>query len=597
MSAERLSVDLASWDFAHIFRDIPGAVAAAGAALEDATQAGDERNAARAHLVLGTAQTYLDQIHDAEVHLASAMRLFKTAGMRELWLTSVCRYALVLLNLGRLREAIHLLDSNMPEVRALPDRRLLIEYLNILRGAAVDSGDWNRAIEHLSEAQQHATDIGWIVGRLWTAINLASVYVNLLDMDSAIITADDALQLIGDDPRYQTYASHLLVPLAEAQAHLGNIEEAIRLHGEAVRIATATHDLRSAGTSLLTQARLRESIGDIDGALASYRQVATVTPGMPATPATPGEPVVLAESDLAVMAQWGVESLTDAWTWETTRAIEQMIADNRPSDIVTQVRLHDALARSYVGLGDLQSACRQYTDCVSMRDRLFQHALKKQVVVAASAAQMREARLHATEERRLREEADRVLRQLQLLHEENTALIQQLQHQSTLLAELSRTDALTGLANRRSFDDRFQLELNRRAARPAPLLIALADIDNFKQINDQWSHGIGDQVLRQVADLMAEVTRDTDLLARYGGEEFVLLFSGTSADDASTIAERVRATIAAHDWTQIASDLRVTISIGLYTTQASDTPGEMLAAADRLLYRAKALGRNRVEAG
>lgn len=161
------------------------------------------------------------------------------------------------------------------------------------------------------------------------------------------------------------------------------------------------------------------------------------------------------------------------------------------------------------------------------------------------------------------------------------------------LADLSLTDSLTSLRNRRAFDDRFAdaFEQARRYDRPLSLIVL--DVDRFKPINDAFGHDTGDEVLRGVAELIEASTRQTDFVARVGGEEFAVLLPETPLFEAMQVAEKIRARIAS---TPIAS-LDVTVSLGVANGLHSQvtTTAELYHAADQALYRAKANGRNRTE--
>ncbi|WP_310569669.1 diguanylate cyclase [Gemmatimonas sp.] len=162
--------------------------------------------------------------------------------------------------------------------------------------------------------------------------------------------------------------------------------------------------------------------------------------------------------------------------------------------------------------------------------------------------------------------------------------------------EGARTDALTGLANRRAYDAR----LSAMLAQPDLVLGLLAmDIDRFKQVNDTYGHGAGDAVLIEVSRRMSRIAAATPgaLLARTGGEEFSLLVPCTDAKQSiGELAEAVRASVAAGPIAIDSGALNVTISIGVASTTSPMATAEMLSrAADRALYRAKTGGRNRVE--
>ncbi len=157
---------------------------------------------------------------------------------------------------------------------------------------------------------------------------------------------------------------------------------------------------------------------------------------------------------------------------------------------------------------------------------------------------------------------------------------------------LSLTDPLTGLPNRRSFDQfmRHHADLTERHGDPLTLL--LMDLDRFKAINDRLGHQHGDHLLREVAGILAQAMRAADLLARWGGEEFAILAPKTGREDGMTLAERMRLVIEAIPRPE--EDLPVTISIGIAERSHGESIENLLHRADAALYHAKDSGRNRV---
>jgi diguanylate cyclase (GGDEF)-like protein len=155
-------------------------------------------------------------------------------------------------------------------------------------------------------------------------------------------------------------------------------------------------------------------------------------------------------------------------------------------------------------------------------------------------------------------------------------------------------DKLTGLPNRRHADNYLQqqVELSQRINRTGAL--ALADVDHFKRINDSYSHAIGDQVLERVATILREGCRKTDFVARYGGEEFLLFFPETGVDRAVQVCSELRHAVQDADWSDIAPNFDVTISLGLAEMKDASHCRAILDEADTRLYRAKREGRNRV---
>jgi diguanylate cyclase (GGDEF)-like protein len=157
------------------------------------------------------------------------------------------------------------------------------------------------------------------------------------------------------------------------------------------------------------------------------------------------------------------------------------------------------------------------------------------------------------------------------------------------------TDGLTDLANRRQFEEALAAEINRAERFGGTLALILADLDNFKQVNDRYGHQTGDEVLRRFADVLRETVRDVDVPARYGGEEFAVLLPQTDMEGAERLAERLRKAVAERPLTTRPGALvACTASFGVASFPDSSTPAALFAAADEALYRAKAAGKNRV---
>ncbi len=156
-------------------------------------------------------------------------------------------------------------------------------------------------------------------------------------------------------------------------------------------------------------------------------------------------------------------------------------------------------------------------------------------------------------------------------------------------------DSLTGLANRRSLEESLRSELARAARFSDSVCVVLADLDDFKQVNDQYGHAAGDEVLKAFAGALRKTVRESDVAGRWGGEEFALVLPGTDADGGARLAERARATIEAREVKMPNGDLcSVTASFGVASFPESHELGEILAAADSALYAAKGQGKNRV---
>jgi diguanylate cyclase (GGDEF)-like protein/PAS domain S-box-containing protein len=190
-------------------------------------------------------------------------------------------------------------------------------------------------------------------------------------------------------------------------------------------------------------------------------------------------------------------------------------------------------------------------------------------------------------EQKIRDYTAALERQKVALEQANTALAAT----NKQLHALATTDGLTSLKNHRIFQEHLAAEFKRVARYGGPLSLMILDIDHFKAYNDEYGHPSGDDVLRRVAQLIADNCRQADLVARYGGEEFAVVLPSTDEAGAMIIAERVRKSIANEQW-----DKRpITISIGVGShAPAMVNPSELIARADEALYHSKAIGRNTV---
>lgn len=184
------------------------------------------------------------------------------------------------------------------------------------------------------------------------------------------------------------------------------------------------------------------------------------------------------------------------------------------------------------------------------------------------------------------------------IEEKALRLAQDLEEANKRLAQLARTDELTGLKNRRAFDEGLIDLVQLMDRMCSALSLLLVDVDHFKRYNDHFGHLAGDELLKTLAELLLRNSRDSDLVARYGGDEFVILLPGTNAENAVWVGERIRLAVQDYPW----QDKRSTISLGAATTifesRMAETPdsigARLLLSADRALYRSKRTGRNKL---
>ena len=200
-----------------------------------------------------------------------------------------------------------------------------------------------------------------------------------------------------------------------------------------------------------------------------------------------------------------------------------------------------------------------------------------------------------------------VMAHTQVIVQKNQNMANQLEKSSDEISALrqdlerveveANTDALTGLANRKHFDQRLALDAATATEEDLPLCLLLTDIDHFKKFNDTYGHRVGDEVLKLVGRCLKDNLKGKDLPARYGGEEFCVLLPTTTMTDAEKLAENIRAALASREIKNKKTGEsfgKVTLSIGVAQFRPGETLDDFVRRADQALYKAKSMGRNRV---
>jgi len=177
--------------------------------------------------------------------------------------------------------------------------------------------------------------------------------------------------------------------------------------------------------------------------------------------------------------------------------------------------------------------------------------------------------------------------------------VRRLRASEALLREESRTDPLTGLPNRRSLLESARHQLAHAARHRLPVSVLVIDVDHFKDVNDRSGHDAGDRVLAILARVLRDTIREEDTIARFGGDEFVAILPGADCWDAEPVAERCRRAVEAAALSLEGGSGPITVSVGVaqHVGSLSPAPEEIIARADRALYRAKAAGRNTIRIG
>jgi diguanylate cyclase (GGDEF)-like protein len=345
----------------------------------------------------------------------------------------------------------------------------------------------------------------------------------------------------------------------------GCIARAVALTREALAQARAAGDGWLARLALNNIAYYSLEVGDIAAATAALAEV----------PETVGEPTARCNS---VYLMVSAKVLAAQGAYAAARAkLETCLEGLRALDYLEMECLCLGL------LADVLERLSLFEEALAAHRRYHACFVKK-----ASEGAQRLARVaaHESETRALRDAAGRAQSlAAQLMHSNSELALE-----SERLLQASFEDVLTGLPNRRRLD----IGLADPGLIAGSYGVAMVDVDHFKQINDRYSHLVGDAVLREIGRIFGRLARRDDLAVRYGGEEFALIIRHANAGLVMWVAERLRVGVAAADWGRICKGLSVTVSIGVALSDEAAGPEDTLRLADARLYAAKRAGRNSV---
>jgi two-component system cell cycle response regulator len=443
-----------------------------------------------------------------------------------------------------------------------------------------------------SWATEH--DVPWLRARSHRL--LSARFRRAGDGALALEHAVAAVDLLPDDARAVVRADHLLC-LADALGEVGSFEQSLRRYDEAGAIAQASGDVEMWLHVLNNVAYTHFGAGNATEAVATAERLQQVADRH-------GIELDVYDRDTIARAYTMVGRHEDA-----VAVLLPVVGSTAPP---SRSPVYDGVATGLLTLAEIQRLAGSLADAQSTLDRAVAICEENHLTGLGIDAQREQAEIHAanglfedafrtfkafhhaaTELRAVERETR--ARTLQAIYEADEA-----RRDSDRFRELSVRDPLTGLRNRRYVDEHLGGQLLHAVDSASPLTLAILDLDHFKVVNDERSHDVGDQVLREVAVLIDEAVagRPAAMTARLGGEEFLVVLPDLEPASAVDVLERLCRRIREHDWFDITAGIPVTTSIGVASAPADGvdrTP--LLASADRRLYAAKKAGRDRVVAG
>lgn len=575
---------IAAWSIDRVYPDPPAAVEAVTALLDLAEVKNDPASIAGGHFVLGAAYAVLGDLDVAESHLDRAEQVFRENG-NDLGVAHVTvRRDLIWHQQEQFHHAFERFPAALEIARKHQDVWLEAAILSDLGLINLRMGDVPAGVDSLFAALAVAERGFDRMQETVIRMNLAGAFVELHDFEAASEWLEQCIHACKPF-RQDGIVFECTQMLAVCEEQLGQPERALQLLDDAVRLAESLEFPFGMAESSYDQGQIRLRLGQVDEARMAFKR--SINHFRNVDTAVAGARISLCE--------WWLESIDKRFTENTYQALAEIADQGIVAPYIRAFDLYDALAQSAEALGMDREAVAHLRKSRALAEAYWAKIAERQARVALKRYQLASAERTAQQERQHREELAKALDAAEQLNAENQALLAQLRAQSIILEQQATEDALTGIGNRRYFDAQLEHELNRAQQFERSLSVALADIDNFKEINDRYSHRIGDEVLVAVAAILRGLLRSPDVYARYGGEEFAFIFPESDSVRVGVLAETVRRAIAQHDWGSIAIGLTVTVSMGLITRTGSVSPIQIVSAADSLLYRAKRTGKNQVE--
>ena len=255
---------------------------------------------------------------------------------------------------------------------------------------------------------------------------------------------------------------------------------------------------------------------------------------------------------------------------------------------------HEQLASAYQRLDQPREALRHLQAHQDLERSLKAGEVERRLLATSAQREIERSRAESEIFRLRNIDLARALAGLQDADRQKSELLRALEEKTRELDRQAREDDLTGLFNRRSLETELARVFRDARSDNGLLSVAMLDVDGFKNVNDSFSHALGDTTLREVARIIRACCREGDLCARYGGDEFVLVMPRTAAARAYQTCEAIREAVEGHDWTALQPGLRLTVSAGVSDDLSVEQPERLLDLADQRLYEAKHAGRNRV---
>ncbi len=402
---------------------------------------------------------------------------------------------------------------------------------------------------------------------------IARVYLDLGQTKKALAYARRALDASVVSPQAQRDRSTALRIIGQAHHARGALAAAEAAYLECDR----TSDEYGRALALLSLAEVYVQLERYDEAVERYQEcIQILSPQM--------REMVLCEAMVGLAKVYLARGEAEPALGLLTDAIARGTSSGAPLEAA---KAHAVMAQALKTLDRHKEALTHFEAYHELNDRTLRQLSDRRTQILTVQLEVEKLERDREIDRLHNVELARAYTELAELH-------QKLEQQAARLEVLSRTDELTGLPNRRAFDERLEIELQRAHRTNTRVSVLMVDLDDFKQINDNFSHVVGDAVLRTTGQALNECMREVDMCARIGGEEFMVLLPETEPEGALVVAEKVVERV--RELNQELCGVHVTASVGVATLEPTDDEASLVARADARLYQAKRAGKNRARA-
>jgi diguanylate cyclase (GGDEF)-like protein len=492
----------------------------------------------------GICYSYTSNFKDASLFLFESLNIFTEYGDRIGEASVKSSIGGLFYKIGNYSSALdyHLKSLRITEV--INDKRGQAKALNNIALVFNKLGEYNRALIYHMKSLKIEEDINNIAGQAYTKNNVGNIYMFLKNYRQALKYFSESLQIAE-----QINDNHLLGTV------LGNIGEVYEEKEE-----------------------YKESLDYYKKALDKVKELGNKH---------------LEASLLKITGRLYIKKKNIEKAFENLKKAYKLAKEISSENLIYEIHKH--YSEAYEVNGDYQKALEEYKIFHKYEKEVLNEDLNvrtKNILIQFEVEKIQRIAENYKQHNIKLSKANKSLKERNQL---KSMLVKKLRKQTRILEKQVNHDFLTGLYNRGYIEERLREEYERSKRHKDSLSMALCDIDHFKEINDDFSHAVGDKVLEEISHIFKDNCRSIDIIGRYGGDEFILIFPKTNLTQSNIVCERVRYSVENYDWKSIATGLKVTVSLGISDDSQADSPEQMFANSDARLYEAKNSGRNNIK--